>query len=132
MQYLKLVLALIPVMIVIDLVWIGVVMKEFYRAQIGHLMSGSVVWGPAACFYILFVSGLVYFAVMPGIVSGSMVRTFLLGAFLGLIAYGTYDLTNHATFKDWPLMMTLIDMIWGAVLSGSLATLGFILARYLT
>jgi uncharacterized membrane protein len=131
MTYLKLVLALVPTMLLIDLVWIGVIMKDFYRSQIGHLMSDGVQWAPAVIFYVLFITGLVYFAILPGIASGSMLRTFLLGAFLGLIAYGTYDLTNHATLKDWPIVMTMADMVWGAFLSGSLAAFGFFLGRYL-
>lgn len=131
MTYLKLFSALLPLMVLVDLLWIGVVMSGFYRGQIGHLMSGSVQWPSAAAFYLLFVVGLIYFAVMPGVMSGSLGKTFLIGAFLGLIAYGTYDLTNHATLKDWPLMMTVIDMAWGAFLSGSLASVGFLLHRYL-
>lgn len=132
MTYLKLFLALLPMMLLVDLVWLGVVMKDYYRAQIGHLMSGSVNWPPAVVFYLLFITGLIYFAVIPGVASGSIGKTFLIGAFLGLLAYGTYDLTNHATLKDWPVMMTLIDMAWGALLSGALASAGFILHRYLS
>jgi uncharacterized membrane protein len=130
MSNLKLFLALAPIMFAIDILWIGIVMKDFYRGHLGHLMGDAVNWIPGSVFYALFLAGLIYFAVLPGVASGSLVRTFLIGAFFGLVAYGTYDLTNHATLKEWPLIVTIVDMLWGAFLSGTLASVGFFLHRW--
>ncbi|MFZ2555588.1 MAG: DUF2177 family protein [Minisyncoccia bacterium] len=128
--FIKLMALLVPTMMVVDFLWIGVIMKDFYRGNLGHLMSGTVAWVPAVSFYIIFVIGLVYFAALPGIASGSLGRTFLLGAAFGFFAYATYDLTNHATLRDWPLVVTLIDMAWGTFFSGVLAALAFTLSRW--
>lgn len=123
---------LIPTMMAVDFVWIGVVMKDFYRGNLGHLMAQTVQWVPAVTFYILFVAGLVYFAALPGIASGSLGRTFVLGAAFGFFAYATYDLTNQATLKDWPVLVTVVDMAWGTLFSGVLAALAFTLARWIS
>ncbi len=101
-------------------------MKEFYRTHLGHLMGDGVVWGAAAVFYALFAAGLLYFAVMPAAEANSLLRAFLLGAAVGILAYGTYDLTNHATLRNWPFVVTVIDIAWGAVLSGIVASVGYL------
>lgn len=124
-------IAMVPLMAVLDLVWLGVVMKDFYRANLGHLM-GDVVWLPAVIFYVLYATGLAYFAVLPAHESGSLLKAVLLGAALGLFAYGTYDLTNHATLKDWPLAVTVLDIVWGAVISGIVAGGGYLTLRLFT
>ncbi len=130
MSLLKLVFALTPIMVAGDLLWLGVIMKDFYRGNLGHLMASSVQWMPALFFYVLFVTGLLYFATIPGIQSGSFTRTFLMGAAFGLVAYGTYDLTNQATLRDWPLVVTLADMAWGAFFSGTLSAVAFLFSRW--
>lgn len=101
----------------LDAVWLGLVSRGVYRAKIGHLMSDTINWGAAAIFYMLFAAGVVYFVVQPAVAEASM-RTALLtalmrGAILGFLAYGTYDFTNFATLKSWPLSITLIDLAWG-------------------
>lgn len=121
--------SMVPLMAVLDLVWLGVVMKDFYRANLGHLM-GEVVWFPAVIFYFLYTAGLAYFAVLPAHESDSLLKAVLLGAMLGLFAYGTYDLTNHATLRDWPLIVTVLDMVWGAVISGVVAGGGYFALKY--
>lgn len=88
-------------------------------------MADAPDWLPVAIFYPLFSAALVYFAIMPGIASGSLARTVLMGAAFGLVAYATYDLTNHTTLKDWPLMMTIVDMAWGMLLSAVVAGIVF-------
>jgi uncharacterized membrane protein len=114
---------------VIDGVWLFLIAKGFYAKQIGHLMAPSPQWVPVLIFYPLFAAALVYFAIMPGIASGSLIRTFLIGAAFGGIAYATYDLTNHATLKEWPLLMTVVDIAWGAFLSGAVATIAFVFVK---
>jgi len=122
----KLYLIALPVFFAIDMVWLGLVAKGFYRRQIGSLMRESVGWPAAIAFYLLFILGLVVFVVAPAMDDGSWLRALLLGALFGLIAYATYDLTNLATLRGWPLTVTVVDLIWGAVLAGavSVATYG--------
>lgn len=110
----------VPVFMVIDLLWIGVVAKDFYFSKLGHLL-GPVNWTAAIIFYALFLCGLVFFAIYPAVEAGSVAKAFAYGAFFGLITYATYDLTNQATIKDWPLIVTIVDMAWGTVL-GSLVS----------
>ncbi len=124
-------LATLVCIAVLDLLWLGIVMKDFYRANLGHLMSGGVVWPAAIIFYVIYAAGLMYFAAIPGIASGSLLRTMLMGAALGAFAYMTYDLTNQATLKDWPLAVTVIDIIWGAFISGVAASIAYLVAKML-
>ncbi len=119
--YLKVIAVTIPLMVALDLLWLGVIMKDFYRAQIGHLMAQSFALWPAVAFYILYAIGLAFFATMPGIAAGSVMRAALLGAALGFIAYATYDLSNWATLKDWPALVAFADIAWGTVLTATLS-----------
>lgn len=131
MKHLSAYLLTIPLVLILDFVWLGLLMPEFYAEHIGHLMSGTVVWGAAAVFYVLYSAGLFYFAVLPAISGGSAKSAVIRGALIGLLAYGTYDLTNHAILTDWPLIVTVIDMVWGAFLSAVVAGSGFFIARAL-
>jgi uncharacterized membrane protein len=131
MQLLKAYPFIVAAIVILDLLWLGVVMKDFYRAQLGHLMGTSVVWGAALVFYLVFAAGLAYFAVLPALAEGSWVRALFLGALLGALCYATYDLTNHATLRDWPLSVTVLDIVWGAFLSGAAATTGYFAAKIL-
>jgi uncharacterized membrane protein len=115
----------------IDMVWLGVVAKGFYRKHLGYLMAPKVVWPAAILFYLLFIAGLVVFAVRPGVLAGAPLKGLLLGAFLGLVSYATYDLTNQATVKDWPVIVTVVDLVWGTVLGGSVAGVSVLLGRAL-
>jgi uncharacterized membrane protein len=106
--------------IVIDGVWLGLVARTFYKNQIGELMAAQPNWTAAIIFYLLFIVGLLYFVVYPNSDKGT--TTLLIsGALFGLITYATYDLTNLATLKDWPVTVTLVDMLWGTTLSASVA-----------
>jgi uncharacterized membrane protein len=115
----------------VDMVWLGVVAKGFYRKHLGFLMGPKVVWPAAILFYLLFIAGLVVFAVRPGILAGAPLKGLLLGAFLGLVSYATYDLTNQATVKDWPVVVTVVDLVWGTVLGGSVSAVSVLLGRAL-
>jgi uncharacterized membrane protein len=114
----------------IDFVWLGFVATRFYREQLGHMMLEKPLLGVAFAFYALYALGIVVFAVMPGLRDDSWRTAALLGALLGLVAYGTYDLTNFATLKSWPAAMTFVDMAWGMVLTAASATAGFYAASY--
>jgi uncharacterized membrane protein len=109
----------------IDLVWLGVIAKNFYGKYIGHLLAPQVNWGAAVLFYLLFIGGLVFFAVKPSLEAGSATRALVNGALFGLITYATYDLTNQATMRDWPVLVTVVDLAWGTVLSATVAFLSY-------
>ena len=115
----------------IDMVWLTVVARGFYRRQLGFLLSDQPNWWAAISFYLLFVVGLLVFAVLPGLQAGSLRRALLLGGFFGLVTYATYDLTNMATVKNWPWLVTLVDMAWGVVLATSVSGIGYLAGRWL-
>jgi uncharacterized membrane protein len=107
----------------IDLVWLGAIAKNFYRQHIGHLLAADVNWPAAVLFYLVYIAGIVYFAVRPAIETGGATRALAHGAVLGFIAYATYDLTNQATMRDWPVLVTVVDLLWGTVLTAAVAYL---------
>lgn len=119
---------LVPFLI-LDGLWLGLVARNFYKTQIGFLMSESPQWWAAILFYALYVGALSYFVVTPHL-SDSVLRIFLNGAFLGLVAYATYDLTNQAVVKNWPLVVTVVDLAWGAFLSGAVSVIAVMIVRF--
>jgi uncharacterized membrane protein len=112
------------------MLWLGFIAKDFYQDRLGHLL-GEVNWIAAIVFYLFFIVGIIFFAVFPALQAGSVLKALFVGMFLGLLTYATYDLTNLATLKDWPLTVTLVDMVWGMVLTGSVATVSFLIGRAL-
>ena len=127
-MFLKLFLIALPVFFVIDMVWLILVAKKFYQEQIGFLMKPDINWLAAIIFYLLFIVGLVTFVISPAVEKHSWVHAILFGALFGLITYATYDLTNLATVKDWPLLVTVVDLIWGTVLAASISVITYIIA----
>jgi len=127
-MFLKLFLIALPVFFAIDMVWLILVAKKFYQEQIGFLMKPDINWLAAIIFYLLFIVGLVTFVISPAIEKHSWVHAILFGALFGLITYATYDLTNLATVKDWPLLVTVVDLIWGTVLAASISVITYIIA----
>ena len=121
----------LPVFLAIDMVWLGVVAKNFYREQIGFLMKNNPNWSAAFIFYALFVVGLTVFVIEPALEKGSWLSALLLGALFGLITYATYDLTNLSTLKNWPLTLTIVDLIWGATVAGSVSTITYFIVNKL-
>jgi uncharacterized membrane protein len=117
------------VMLAMDIVWLSVMAPRFYRPRIGALMRESFEPVPAILFYLLFVAGLVTFVALPGWDDPNWVTTLGRGALFGLVAFATYDLTNQATLRGWPWLITAIDLVWGMSLCGISATLGVTLAR---
>ncbi len=120
-MFIKTYLIALAVFFAIDMTWLGFIAKDFYRNQIGFLMKSNINWVAAIIFYLLFIVGLVLFVIMPAIERGSWVHAVLFGALFGIITYATYDLTNLATLKDWPLLVTLVDLVWGAVLASAVS-----------
>lgn len=130
-MFLKLYAIALPVFFAIDMVWLGFVAKDFYSKQIGFLLKSDVNWAAAILFYLLFIVGLILFVVMPAMEKGSWSHALIFGALFGLITYATYDLTNLAVAKDWPLLVTIVDLIWGAVLAASVSTITVLIATKL-
>ncbi|MDQ5976424.1 MAG: hypothetical protein QG664_337 [Patescibacteria group bacterium] len=127
-MFIKLYAIALPVFFAIDMVWLGLVAKDFYRGQIGSLMKSDINWTAAIIFYLLFIVGLVVFVITPAVEKGSWTYALVFGAFFGLITYATYDLTNLATLKDWPILVTLVDLAWGAVLAASVSVVTYLIA----
>ena len=111
--------------LIIDGIWLTIIAKNFYAKHLGYLMSKTPNLLAAAIFYLIYIFGLVVLALSPSLQKGSLISAILMGALFGFCAYATYDLTNLATIKDWPLVVTIVDLIWGAVLSGSVAGISF-------
>jgi uncharacterized membrane protein len=111
----------------IDLFWLGIVAKNIYQRYLGHLLRPDVNWVAAIVFYLLFIGGLVIFVLMPALDQGNIWKAVLLGALFGFITYATYDLTNLATLKDWPIQITIIDLIWGTFLGASTSTISYLI-----
>ena len=128
-MFLKLYAVALPAFFALDMVWLGLVAKNIYRNQLGHLMKSDISWTAAILFYLLFVVGLVLFVITPAIEKNSGPRALLFGALFGLITYATYDLSNLATLKDWPLLVTVVDLAWGAALAASVSTVSYFIAR---
>lgn len=124
-MFMKLFAIALPVFFAIDMVWLGLIAKDFYRAQIGSLMKTDANWIAAVVFYLIFIAGLVVFVIGPAVEKGSWTHALLFGAFFGLVCYATYDLTNLAVAKDWPLLVTIVDLAWGAVLAASVSTITY-------
>ena len=116
--------------LIIDLIWLGLVARKFYREQIGFIMAPKVNWPAAVIFYLLYIVGLLYFVTYPAIMRESTAYALYSGALFGLICYATYDLTNLATLKNWPLRVTLVDLVWGTVLSTLLSLVGYLFGRF--
>lgn len=118
----------LPVFFAIDMIWLGLVAQKFYRAQIGFLMRDGFNWVAALLFYFLFIVGLILFVIMPALKNDSLLHAILFGALFGLITYATYDLTNLATIKNWPLLVTIVDLVWGAILASAVSAVSFFIA----
>jgi uncharacterized membrane protein len=127
-MFIKLYAVALTVFFAIDMLWLGVVAKNFYRTQIGHLMKTDINWIAAIVFYLISIVGLVVFVISPAIDKGSWTHALIFGALFGLVCYATYDLTNLALAKDWPLLVTIVDLAWGAVLASSVSVITYLIS----
>jgi uncharacterized membrane protein len=114
----------------IDMTWLGFIAKNLYRKYLGSFLSDTVNWTAAIIFYLLFIVGIFYFAILPAVEKNSLAKAVLSGALFGFFTYATYDLTNLATLKNWPLPIVFIDIIWGAVLTGLVSTAGYFIVKW--
>lgn len=120
----------LAVLLALDMVWLGVVAKDMYQRDMGELMSPNPRLGFAAMFYLAYPVGLLVFAIVPGLRAQGVMRAALLGGLFGLFCYGTYDLTNLAVVRDWPVTLSFIDVVWGTVVSGAAAAAGAVVLRW--
>lgn len=127
-MFLKLYLITLPVFLGIDMIWLTLVAKNFYAKQIGYLMAKNPNLLAAFIFYLIFITGLVIFVITPALDKRIWSQALLHGALFGLVAYSTYDLTNLATIKDWPLVVTIVDLIWGMTLSATVSIVSYFIA----
>ena len=116
-------------MAAIDAVWLTSMVDRLYRPVIGSIMAEKPDMVAAVIFYLMYIGGICFLAIAPALKEKSWTRALINGAVLGLIAYGTYDLTNQATLAVWSSKLTIIDMIWGTTLTGLTATMGYLAAR---
>lgn len=116
---------------IIDLIWLGFIAKDLYGKALGHLMSPKVKWSAASLFYFIFIFGIQYFVLNPALIHQDLSRLIVDALMFGFLTYATYDLTNLATLKDWPLKLTFIDLIWGSSLSLLVSFLSYILIQWL-
>jgi uncharacterized membrane protein len=121
--------AVLLIFVTVDLIWLGGLAKRFYRTQLAGLMADNFNAWAAATFYLVYPLGVVAFAVMPALPSGSWTDAAAWGAMLGFFAYATYDLTNLATLRGWPLRLAIVDMLWGTTLTALVAAGGHLIAR---
>ena len=129
--YLKLYLLTVPVFFIIDLIWLGVVAKSFYQKNLKYILSPNVNWTAAIIFYLIYIAGILIFAVLPAVAKDSLRHAAVWGALFGFFTYATYDLTNLALLKDWPIVIVIVDILWGVVLCSAVATLSFFVAKWL-
>jgi len=113
------------VFLIIDMLWLGVVAKNLYQKYLGGFLSENVNWTAAIIFYLLYVVGISIFAIYPSVDKDSVSNAILMGALFGFFTYATYDLTNLATLKGWPIPIVIIDIIWGIVLSTSVSVISY-------
>lgn len=128
LQLVYIYLLTVPVFFIIDMVWLGVIAQPFYQSKLGHLL-GSVNWTAAVLFYLVYIVGILIFAVVPALNAGQVSTALIYGALFGFFTYATYDMTNLATLKDWPLSVVFVDVLWGTFLSASVAFLSYYLAQ---
>ena len=129
--YLKLYFATLAVFFAVDMLWLGLIARTFYKKQLGFLMTPNVNWYAALIFYGLFILGILVFVILPGLKENSLPVTLIKAALFGLITYATYDLTNLATIKDWPLVITIVDLIWGMAVTTIVSLAGFFAGKWM-
>ena len=118
------------VFFILDMAWLGFIAKDLYKKYLGGFLSEQVNWTAAFIFYLLFVVGVFIFAILPSVEKNSLTSAIMLGALFGFFTYATYDLTNLATLKSWPLNIVFIDILWGSALTGMVSTAGFYIVKY--
>ena len=120
------------VFLMIDMLWLGIIAKNIYQKYLGSFLTDNVNWTAAIIFYMIFVAGISIFTIYPAVNMGSVSHAVFMGALFGFFTYATYDLTNLATLKNWPLTIVIIDIIWGSVLSALVSVSGFYIFKWIS
>jgi len=131
MKLVYLYLLTLPVFFGVDMLWIGVLAKDFYRKNLGHLLRPDINWAAALIFYLLYIAGILIFATLPALEKNSLRQALVMGTLFGFFAYATYDLSNLATLKDWPVNVVFVDILWGMFLTASVAAASFFIGRWI-
>jgi len=114
----------------IDLLWLGVIAKDLYNKYLGDFLADKVNWSAAIIFYLLFIVGIFIFSILPAVEKDSVAKAIIYGALFGFFTYATYDLTNLATLKNWPINIVFIDIIWGSFLAATTSLAGFYITKW--
>lgn len=128
-HFLKLFSIAAVLFLVFDFVWLLFIARKIYQEQLGSLLGPTKII-PAAIFYVLYLVGMLFFVVYPALEKDSLMYALIAGAFLGLLCYATYDLTNLATIKGWPVLVTIIDLIWGTVVTTATSGITVFVAQH--
>jgi uncharacterized membrane protein len=118
--------AALAALAVLDALWLGVVGRDFYKARLGQLLRDQPNWPVAILFYLIHAAGIVAF---PVALSASWLSAILYGALFGVVVYAAYDLTNLATLRGWPMAVSLVDLIWGAMVTAAACVAAFLAIR---
>jgi uncharacterized membrane protein len=129
--WLKLYFLTVPVFFLIDMIWLGFAARNFYREQLHSLLNPQVNWAAALLFYFIYIAGILFFAVRPGLEAGSWGKTCVFAALFGFFTYATYDLTNLATLRDWPVLVAVVDIAWGTVLCTLVGGTSYLIGSWL-
>ena len=131
LSYIKLYVLTVPVFFIVDLLWLGIIAKKLYRKELGFILADRVNWSAAITFYLIYIAGIIFFAVRPALTTQSFYQALYLGALYGFFTYATYDLTNMATIDNWPLKIVVVDIAWGTILCLLVAASSFLIAQML-
>ena len=128
MKYLFLFIITAAIFFALDMLWIGLIARNFYREKLSFIFTGEVRWIPIVIFYSIYIAGILYFVLIPGFAQHDWKMVLLNGALLGLLCYATYDLTNMGTIKQWPLVVTVVDIIWGSFVTAAVSVISYLAA----
>ena len=131
MRYVLLYILSFMAFMAIDMVWLGTMTSRFYRPKLQGMLRPTPIWAVAVGFYLVYVVGVLVLVVLPAHDAGEVWKAVVYGALLGLVAYGTYDLTNLSAVKGFPAVVAVVDLIWGTVLTSATAAIGYFVARWL-
>jgi uncharacterized membrane protein len=129
--YIKLYLLTVPVFFGLDMLWLGLIAKSFYQNNLGFILSPKVNWLAAVVFYLIYIVGILIFAVNPALETREWQKALVLGGLFGFFTYATYELTNMALIQGWPFKVVVVDILWGAVLCSAVAVAGFFIGQWL-
>lgn len=129
MEFIKLYLTAALTFLALDGVWLGLIAPKFYQKYIGPLMAEKANILAAGIFYAMFIAGLVFFVIQPAVREASWTAALTRGALFGLVTYATYDLTSQAVIKNWPWLVTGVDLLWGTFITATVATVSFFVYR---